>query len=117
MDALSPVTEVIADITEIRAAEADDRAGLLAAAKQAWADVEAQLETRFLAGGSAFEAMEARATAQDVINHVVGVAFDIDGQLQQLLAAEGLPHQRIGADQARHDRGGAAAQPPGRRHR
>lgn len=67
MDALSPVTEVVADISEIRAAEADDRAGLLAAAKQAWADVEEKLETRFLAGGSAFEAMEARSTAQDAI--------------------------------------------------
>ena len=67
MDALSPVTEVIADISGIRAAEADDSAGLLAAAKQAWADVEENLEARFLAGGSAFEAMEARSIAQDAI--------------------------------------------------
>ena len=37
------------------------------------------------------------------------MAFDIDGQLQELLAAEGLAHQRIGADQPSHDRSGAAA--------
>ena len=37
------------------------------------------------------------------------MAFNIDGQLQQLLATEGLAHQRIGADQASHNRRGAAA--------
>ena len=59
---------------------------------------------------------EAEATHQGR-HHVVGMALDVDGQLQQLLLTERFTHQGIGAHQARHDGRGTAAQASGRRHR
>ena len=50
-------------------------------------------------------------------HHIVGVAFDVDGQFQQFLFAQGLSGQGIGADQAGHNRRGTAAQAPGWGHR
>lgn len=67
MDTVSPITKITADTSAIRAAEAADRPGLLAAAKQTMADVEEKLEARFMADGSAFDVMSARSAAQDAI--------------------------------------------------
>ena len=44
------------------------------------------------------------------------MAFDVDGQLEQLFGAQGLAHQSIGTQQAGHDGRGAAAQAPGWGH-
>lgn len=63
MDALTPITNT----APIMAVEAEDRTGLLAAAKQALAETEAALEEKFNAGVPAFEVMAARSTAQDAI--------------------------------------------------
>ena len=49
-------------------------------------------------------------------NHVVRMAFDIDGELQKFLFAQGFPHQGIGTHEAGNDGGGAAAQAAGRRN-
>ena len=56
-------------------------------------------------------------TTEEGRNHIVGMPFDINCQLEQLFAAQGLSDQCIGSHQACHDCCGTTAKPSSWGHR